>query len=342
MWFTASQFKILSHLQSHGIPAVAFKGPTLAAQAYGNLTFREFGDIDILVHRRDVLAAKEVLLSMGLSPYRQFSARQEKLHIRYESAFEFFGEKGLVVELHWELTPWRPFFPVDPELLWDRLEPVKLVGRTVYTLPPNELLMYLCAHGAKHRWHRLQWVCDVAEFSQARDWPWAEILDQAASLGFQRLMLIALSLAEMLLGSELSPAVQQRLDGDPAARKLARQRCDRILFHGDATDNAHDTNLMVFFCATKERFREKVLYLLGRAWATAGPSDKDIAFVTLPSRLAFLYYAVKPVRVLWERAFRTKATLAVLSARRSDSIGTDRGRHNLGLYVFRKSPTKNR
>lgn len=299
MALTGQLFKILARLQSHGVTAAPFKGPALAAGAFGHLALREFGDLDILVRRRDVPAARETLVSMGLSPYRRLSPRQEDLHFRYESAFEYLGDNGLMVELHWELTSWRSLFPLDPESLWDRLDPVSVAGRTVYTLPPHDLLLYLCAHGAKHRWERLQWVCDIAELSQAREWPWTEILNRAASSGVRRLLLVALSLAEVLLDVEFPAAVRVQMEADSVARELAIQ-CSRRILHPDRTPPAGDAdaNQLEFFYAAKERWRDKVRYLLGRGWSNILWSDKDAAFVDLPRSLHFLYYAVKPLRVL--------------------------------------------
>src|SRR5207244_11975507 len=38
-----------------------------------------------------------------------------------------------------------------------------LGGTLVRTLSAEHLLLVLCAHGAKHCWERLGWICDVAE-----------------------------------------------------------------------------------------------------------------------------------------------------------------------------------
>lgn len=310
---TAQLFKILNVLLSKGIHAVPFKGPSLAMSVYGNLAFREFGDLDILVRRRDVPAAREALLSIGLAQYRQLSARGDELHIQHESAMEYLGDNGLVVELHWELTSWRSLLPLDPETLWNRLEPVTIAGRAAYTLPAHDLFLYLCAHGAKHQWQRLQWVCDIAEFSQAKNWPWTEILNRAASLGVRRMALVAFSLAEILLEVDFPPEVQEHIQADRVAQTLAIQCSENMLQARSETA----TSQLEFFCAANERVRDKARYLVGRVWANAVWGDKDTAFVRLPRWLQFLYYAVKPVRVLRERTTGQGRSLASVSGRRS-------------------------
>ena len=316
---TAELFRILRQLQAHRISAVPFKGPALAGAAYGNLAFRDFGDLDILVRRRDVPAAREILLSAGLSPYRRLSERQEELHLRHESAFEFLGNNGLVVELHWELTSWRSFFPLDPESLWTRLEPVTVAGRTLYTLPANELLLYLCAHGAKHQWQRLQWVCDIAEYCQARDWPWTEILNRSASFGVRRLTLVAFSVAEKLLAFVPPPEIQCQIASDSVAQSLAEHCCAQLVLQ---PDNRRPISQHRFFCAVKERLRDKARYLLGRIWANAIWSDKDIAVLKVPEHLRFLYYLVKPARILGQTVSRLRQLLITMHARHPEPAGT--------------------
>ena len=52
---TAQLIKLVEWLRIHQIYAIPYKGPTLAVAAYGNVSLRQFGDIDILVHQRDYL-----------------------------------------------------------------------------------------------------------------------------------------------------------------------------------------------------------------------------------------------------------------------------------------------
>ena len=57
--------KILELCETHHIDAVSYKGPILAQSIYGSLALRYFGDIDLLVHQRDVKALKDLLLDAG-------------------------------------------------------------------------------------------------------------------------------------------------------------------------------------------------------------------------------------------------------------------------------------
>ena len=56
---------LLQLLDEAAIPVISFKGPALALTAYGDLTLREFHDLDLLVHPADVPRARDVLLRTG-------------------------------------------------------------------------------------------------------------------------------------------------------------------------------------------------------------------------------------------------------------------------------------
>jgi len=60
--------KILNLLRDNGIFAIPFKGPVLAESIYGDLTLRQFTDLDILVHKHNAFKARNLLISNGFRP----------------------------------------------------------------------------------------------------------------------------------------------------------------------------------------------------------------------------------------------------------------------------------
>src|SRR5829696_1965171 len=49
MYLSAKLLEIVKLFNAHSIPLIPFKGPSLAVQAYSNLSLRRYGDLDILV-----------------------------------------------------------------------------------------------------------------------------------------------------------------------------------------------------------------------------------------------------------------------------------------------------
>ena len=68
LFLTAELIRIFDLFHSRGIQAIAYKGPALAMQAYGDMTLRQFEDIDIIVRQSDLPKANEVMLGLGYRP----------------------------------------------------------------------------------------------------------------------------------------------------------------------------------------------------------------------------------------------------------------------------------
>jgi hypothetical protein len=64
----AELIKIMNLFRSEGIAAIPYKGPVIAAQAYGDVTLREFEDLDIVLRQRDMAKANDIVTSLGYAP----------------------------------------------------------------------------------------------------------------------------------------------------------------------------------------------------------------------------------------------------------------------------------
>src|SRR3989442_13911657 len=62
---TSELVRILDACSTHGVRALAYKGPTLAVLAYGDLGLRPFRDLDIVVDPADIDAGRALLQRLG-------------------------------------------------------------------------------------------------------------------------------------------------------------------------------------------------------------------------------------------------------------------------------------
>ena len=53
LFLVGELFHLLELFEAHAIHAVPYKGPTLAIRAYGNLSMRQFGDLDLLLREQE-------------------------------------------------------------------------------------------------------------------------------------------------------------------------------------------------------------------------------------------------------------------------------------------------
>ncbi|HEV2708085.1 MAG TPA: nucleotidyltransferase family protein, partial [Pyrinomonadaceae bacterium] len=152
LFLTKELCRILRRFTSEGVPVVPYKGPALAVAAYGNLSLRHFIDLDILVPKREVLRAKELLLASGYRLEPPLTDAQQRVVLRTQHNLPFVSDQRLVVELHWEVAAKKFSDALDAEGMWERLQKVTLAGETVEALAPEDALPALCVHGSKHFW----------------------------------------------------------------------------------------------------------------------------------------------------------------------------------------------
>ena len=131
----------------------------------------------------------------------------------------------VVVEAHRAITSQTFYFPLDPASLWEQVETVSLNGTPVCNLSPEDLLIVLCVHGAKHHWGKLMWICDIAELLQAYSEKinWAQLISRARGLGGVRMLSLGLILARDLLGAKIPVDVLQQTQGEPKLAFLAAE-----------------------------------------------------------------------------------------------------------------------
>src|SRR5262245_8623753 len=202
---TGELILLLRMFSEEGVNVIPYKGPTLAALAYGDLGLREFGDLDLLIARSDFMKAQELLVERGYQPEASLNAKQAAAFAGACNVMAFWhAEKEISVEMHWELSPkYLPFSP-DLEKVRERMAPSHPGGQTVMTLSLEDLLVYLCAHGAKHVWEKLIWIVDVAGLIHRHsNADWDRIYELAVEQRCERVLFLGLRLARDVVGASV-------------------------------------------------------------------------------------------------------------------------------------------
>ncbi len=289
----AELVRLTNLLSAAGIAAVAFKGPVLAAMAYGSIDLRQFVDLDILVGQTDLPRVAEILTAEGyLSPHR----RREGLATGYfqESEDAFFAAGGMgAVDVHWKATPRSFRFAPDEESFWRRAHAVDLEFGTVTAIAPEDLLLYLCVHAAKHGWVQLGSICNVAETVRSR--PAIDlmaILDEAATLGSRRMFLSGIYLARELVGAPVPDDLVAIARNDRDVRALAG-RVASGLFSGAGPGHTPFDPWAVPIRSI-EGMRARIRYVIQR---TLAPTMGDYELIALPRSLFPLYWVIRPFRM---------------------------------------------
>lgn len=224
----AELIRVLEAMAKHMVGATPYKGPVLAAQAYGDAAMRQFSDLDIIVPQREIIAAHGAMLALGFQCVIPGLDTPDAFR-RIPGQYAYRKEPGTLVELHTERT--LRYFPRGLNLgeLWDRREYVTMAGRQVLTFSLEDTLLLLSVHGSKHIWERLGWIADIAALTNAsRPMDWALALDRARRWGIQRMVLLGGGLAARLFDAALPSEVADSLRRDAVAHRLIDGICQRF------------------------------------------------------------------------------------------------------------------
>lgn len=302
---TSELVRILSLFEAHGIVSVPFKGPSLAALAYGEISMRQFADLDIFLHKNDLPLVKELLVSRGYQPELPLPPAREATYLKSQYHYVLINVRNRVtVELHWEFTPRYLQFPLASQGLWDRLQRLTLGSREVLTFSPEDLLLILCVHGTEHSWERLGWICDVAHLIDSHPGlKWGGVLDLAGRLNCERMLLLGIYLATDLLGTPFPDDLMPRMRAHREVYQLARQVRYSVSHETDASW-AKACKDFFFQIRVREGLWDKFRYCF---YLFFTPTISDWQLVSLPAKLSFLYVMVRPLRLALKNFLRWKA-----------------------------------
>ena len=202
---TGELLRVVDLLQTHGIRAISYKGPALAAAIYGDISMRQFSDLDIIVPVSDAERAWSLLMSRGYRHATAMSRKEWAALTKTEKDLTLLRDDvGINLELHWSITNEKDPIQIDPQFLWKNLNTVSIAGKTVQIHAPEDLLLILCIHGGKHRWEHLGWLCDIVQIIRSHeDLDWTRVIEQASNLGGRRILFLGLLLARDILGAEV-------------------------------------------------------------------------------------------------------------------------------------------
>ena len=299
---TAELFRVLEALESQGVCATPYKGPVLAAQAYGDAALRQFSDLDIIVPQRQIVAAHSALLGLG------FRALISDLEIsdtfrEIPGQYAYRKEPETLVELHTEFT--LRYFPrrLDLGELRERRERVRVAGRQVLTFSLEDTLLLLSVHGSKHLWERLGWIADIAALTRAwRPLDWAAVLERAERWGIQRMVLLGAGLAARLFHAPLPNEVADCLEGDAVARRLIDDIGERFFAAEEVRLGAFSRFL--FRVRMRGSAAQGVPYAVRLALR---PTEIDRGRGHHARYLQPLYALLRPLRLMRTYGWRTRA-----------------------------------
>jgi Uncharacterised nucleotidyltransferase len=289
-----------------------FKGPSLAAGLYGDLSLRECNDIDLIVGEQQLVKAEAVLGSLG---YRSVLGRAafRDAFLSYQKQFMFVQQNNpsLVIDLHWDFVGTSVPFPISSAEIWSSLEQANIGGRVVPTLGRADLALLLAGHGAKEGWRCLSWVCDFATYIEKHpDLDWGNLLDRARRRGCGQSLLVGWQLAAQLLGIRVDAHFLRLAENNMQAR-LASETLVRRIGKGFPVLASEQEPGALELCENRMQKARAIGRLL--ITRTVG----DYVSMPLPRPLWRIYHLTRPFRLASKVITKSGA---MMSSRRCEKL----------------------
>lgn len=296
MQMAAELLRILNLLKEEGIPALSFKGPALAQLAYGDITLRQYCDLDILIKKSDIRRSIAILEADQYIPEIVLAASSEA----FFNCVNVIGLGKIIrIEIHWELLSKNYAIDWREEFLWETLDTTAINGIAVPVLADKVHLLYLCAHAAKHLFERLEWISDIDRFIRSKpDLSWAELFEDAQNTGIERILLLSLYLCHTLFASPLPENIKAKILKDHTVKALG-QHINDVHFSTSGLQGKSYGRFSLLW-RMRENFSDRIRFSYRAVFA---PKLDDFKFVELPRHLVFLYPFIRPFR-LFSKYFR--------------------------------------
>lgn len=209
--------------------------------------------------------------------------------------FSLISESGGVhTELHWRLFEKKYNISLLSCMVDKKCQTVRINGKEIRTLQNELLLVYLCLHGAKHAFKRIEWICDIDRLIRNSEIDWEAALKTANRSHSKRSFYLALSLAYHLLHTALPSEILKRIDTDEiralqamTLKQMAEKKNERSDF---------EKNRETFFYQAKlfDNTSDMIRFYLSTFFRI---STNDCQTFVLPEKLKFLYIFLRPIRL---------------------------------------------
>jgi len=292
MLMSAELLKIMTLFDQNGVDAMAFKGPILSAFAYGSVTMRQYGDLDILIKKQEIQTCLALLITQGYHP--EIELNKNTLETFYNCVNVIGLHKGSIrIEIHWELLSKNYAIDWDEEKLWLKNQTVLINRHPVPTLTFENHILYLCAHGSKHLFERLEWVSDIERSIRSQKHvDWQHLLKEAKELGVQRMLFLGLALSKLFFELPLPQEIIKKVEADPQVETLV-QKVISIHYSEQKQEKSYSTFWLLW--QMRENLSDRLRFAYRGLFA---PKFDDFVFIQLPKQLSFLYPLIRPYRLI--------------------------------------------
>ncbi len=188
---------------------------------------------------------------------------------------------------------------IDLHDIWKHPSSVGINGKDIKTFSTENLLLYLCIHGSKHLWERIEWIKDLdllirqqemdGRKMNGRKIDWEKVSGNAEERGFATMVYLGFALTSRLFNTPLPPVIRERMERMERLDALSNFVLEN--WQNEQGVFRKTAAMLKLFPGTKER----LVYL---NTILIKPSLHEYWAVDLPKNLYWLYYFIRPYTLL--------------------------------------------
>ncbi len=187
--------------------------------------------------------------------------------------------------MHWSFLDEDYPMQVDLEAFWKETQSVKINGQHIPLFSNENLLYYLCIHGSKHLWERIEWVKDIDLMIRKQKIDWEKVIQKAKGSGFEKMLYLGLLLSSSLFGTPVPKTVLEQIESYTELPELESFVLES--WQEEKSTFAKTAAMLKLFPGIKEQ----ALYLHK---IILKPSFNEYWYVDLPKGMYWAYYLVRP------------------------------------------------
>ena len=295
MLMTSELLKVTKLLEENGIEAISFKGPVLSLMAYGDVISRQYCDLDILVNEKLLEKAKIVLeQNKYSSKFDLEDYQKENLKNTVHDISMINKINGVNIELHWTLSSGEFFIDLEKLKYLEDTEKYTVLNQELDVFSNDKLFIYLCVHGYKHLWERIEWLTDIYYLIQKQDIDIKKVIDIAKSVDADRIVLSTLIIYQKIFGLQIN-LKDISLINDKKLNNITDLMLEKIIKdYRVVNEKVHSKEFSIIHLYMLKTNTNKIKYLK----TFLKPTEIDYESIKLPKYLAGLYFLVRPLNII--------------------------------------------
>ncbi|WP_228710933.1 nucleotidyltransferase domain-containing protein [Arcobacter cloacae] len=301
MLMTSELIKVVKILEENNIESISFKGPVLSQLAYGDVVSRQYCDLDILVDENELKKAQNILENNNYKQlYNLEEYQKENLKKVVHDISMINKINNINIELHWTLSSGEFFIDLEKLKYFEDIKKYTISNQNINIFLNEKLFIYLCVHGYKHLWERIEWLVDIYYLIEKKSIDIEKVIEMSKSINAERIVLSTLIICKKIFDLEI--ILEKDILNDKKLNRVTNKMLEKIFEDYLVLKEKNHTKQfsiihLYMLKTTANKLKYFKTFLL--------PTEHDYEKVRISSNFHFLYYLLRPFNILKRILFKS-------------------------------------